>query len=112
MLYEVITESFAVKFMEASLSDKKIVQVIVQQCKLHGIEEIVVSPGSRNAPLVISFNNIEEINCFTIVDERSAGFFALGLAQQLKRPVALCCTSGSAALNYAPAVVEASYNFV
>jgi len=95
--------------MEASLSDKKIVQVIVQQCKLHGIEEVVVSPGSRNAPLVISFNNIEEINCFTIVDERSAGFFALGLAQQLKRPVALCCTSGSAALNYAPAVVEAFY---
>ncbi len=91
------------------LSDKKSVQILVQQCVANGLKEIVISPGSRNAPLTLSFNATEEIKTFTIVDERSAGFFALGMAQQLKRPVALLCTSGSAALNYAPAIVEAYY---
>ncbi len=91
------------------LSDKKSVQILVQQCIAKGLKEIVISPGSRNAPLILSFNSIPEIKTFTIVDERSAAFFALGMAQQLKRPVALLCTSGSAALNYAPAIVEAFY---
>ncbi len=91
------------------LSDKKSVQILVQQCVANGLKEIVISPGSRNAPLTLSFNVTPEIKTFTIVDERSAGFFALGMAQQLKRPVALLCTSGSAALNYAPAIVEAYY---
>ncbi len=91
------------------ISDKKNVQVLVQQCIAKGLKEIVISPGSRNAPLILSFSKIPEIKCYTIVDERSAGFFALGMAQQLKRPVGVICTSGSAALNYAPAVVEAFY---
>ncbi len=91
------------------ISDKKNVQVLVQQCIAKGLKEIVISPGSRNAPLILSFSKIPEIKCYTIVDERSAGFFALGMAQQLKRPVGIVCTSGSAALNYAPAVVEAFY---
>ncbi|TLX71995.1 2-succinyl-5-enolpyruvyl-6-hydroxy-3-cyclohexene-1-carboxylic-acid synthase [Labilibacter sediminis] len=95
--------------MSKILSDKTVVQILVQQCVHLGLKEIVISPGSRNAPLILSFNAIPEITCYTIVDERSAGFFALGMAQQLKRPVAVLCTSGTAALNYAPAMVEAYY---
>ncbi|MGQ1784107.1 2-succinyl-5-enolpyruvyl-6-hydroxy-3-cyclohexene-1-carboxylic-acid synthase [Saccharicrinis sp. GN24d3] len=95
--------------MTKTISDKPIVQILVQQCVKLGLKEVVISPGSRNAPLILSFNSIEEIECYTIVDERSAGFFALGMAQQLRRPVAVVCTSGSAVLNYAPAVAEAFY---
>lgn len=95
--------------MTKTLSDKSIVQILVQQCLRLGLKEVVISPGSRNAPLTLSFNVLSEIKCYTIVDERSAGFFALGMAQQLKRPVAVLCTSGTAALNYAPAVAEAFY---
>ncbi len=98
--------------MAITLSDKSIVQILVQQCIKLGLKEVVISPGSRNAPLVLSFNAISEIKCYTIVDERSAGFFALGMAQQLQRPVAVICTSGTAALNYAPAVAEAYYQEV
>jgi 2-succinyl-5-enolpyruvyl-6-hydroxy-3-cyclohexene-1-carboxylate synthase len=74
-----------------------------------GIRRLVVSPGSRNAPVVSALSQLPEFECFTIVDERSAGFFALGLAQQSGEPVALSCTSGSAVLNYGPAVAEAYY---
>lgn len=69
----------------------------------------MISPGSRNAPLVIAFSNRPEIQCLQVIDERSAAFFALGVAQQLHQPVALICTSGSAVLNYAPAIAEAFY---
>jgi 2-succinyl-5-enolpyruvyl-6-hydroxy-3-cyclohexene-1-carboxylate synthase len=75
-----------------------------------GIDRVVISPGSRNAPLIIGFKALDEITLYSIVDERSAGFFALGMAQQLRKPVALVCTSGSALLNYYPAVSEAFYN--
>lgn len=89
------------------ISDKISVQKIVGQCQLNGIKDVVISPGSRNAPFTISFTNNPNFNCYSIVDERSAGYFALGIAQQKKTPVALVCTSGTAALNYAPAVAEA-----
>ncbi len=95
--------------MSKTVSDKSVVQLLVQQCIKMGIKEVVISPGSRNAPLIISFSAVESIKCYTIVDERSAGFFALGLAQQLNRPIALVCTSGTAVLNYAPAIAEAFY---
>jgi len=72
----------------------------------------VISPGSRSAPLVIAFNAEEAITCVQVIDERSAAFFALGLAQQLHAPVALICTSGSAVLNYGPAIAEAFYQRV
>lgn len=74
-----------------------------------GLQHIVISSGSRNAPLTISFASLPQFKCYSIVDERSAGFFALGLARQINSPVALVCTSGSALLNYAPAVSEAYY---
>jgi 2-succinyl-5-enolpyruvyl-6-hydroxy-3-cyclohexene-1-carboxylate synthase len=74
-----------------------------------GIKTLINSPGSRNAPIVTVFCGHKDINCLSIVDERSAAFFALGMAQQLRQPVAIACTSGSAALNYAPAIAEAYY---
>ena len=78
-------------------------------CKAHGIRHAVISPGSRNAPLILAFVSHPEINCISITDERSAGYYALGMAQQLKKPVALICTSGTAFANYAPAITEAFY---
>ncbi len=79
-------------------------------CLAKGIEHIVISPGSRNAPLTIGFTDHPSFQCYSVVDERSAAFFGLGLAQQLKKPVALVCTSGSALLNYYPAIAEAFYS--
>ena len=87
-------------------------QSITLLCLSKGIKNVVISPGSRNAPLTISFSNHPEIEAYSVVDERSAAFFALGLAQQLQEPVALCCSSGSALLNYYPAIAEAFYSDV
>ena len=85
-------------------------QTVVLHCKAKGIQDIVISPGSRNAPLTIGFTEDPSFNCFSIVDERCAAFFALGMAQQLQKPVAVLCTSGSALLNYYPAIAEAFYS--
>ncbi len=85
-------------------------QSITQLCLANEIDHIVISPGSRNAPLIIGFTEQSDFKCFSIVDERCAAFFAIGLAQQLKKPVAVVCTSGSALLNYYPAVAEAFYS--
>jgi 2-succinyl-5-enolpyruvyl-6-hydroxy-3-cyclohexene-1-carboxylate synthase len=85
-------------------------QSIIQICMAKGISHIVISPGSRNAPLTIGFANNPNFTCYSIADERCAGFFALGIAQQIDKPVALLCTSGSALLNYYPAVAEAFYS--
>lgn len=75
----------------------------------HGVRHVVISPGSRNAPLIISFARNPGVKIYNIVDERSAGFIALGIAQKLNEPVVLCCTSGTSLLNYAPAIAEAYY---
>ena len=85
-------------------------QTVIQLCKAKGIRHIIISPGSRSAPLTIGFSNHSYFKCYSIVDERCAAFFALGIAQQLQQPVALVCTSGSALLNYYPAVAEAFYS--
>jgi len=85
-------------------------QTVIQLCKAKHIQHIVISPGSRNAPLTIGFTHDPFFKCYSIVDERCAGFFALGIAQQIQEPVALVCTSGSALLNYYPAVAEAFYS--
>jgi 2-succinyl-5-enolpyruvyl-6-hydroxy-3-cyclohexene-1-carboxylate synthase len=74
-----------------------------------GVKNAIISPGSRNAPLTIALVRHPEIATKSISDERSAAFIALGMAQNLKAPVAICCTSGSAAYNYAPAVAEAFF---
>lgn len=87
-------------------------QSVVHHCKARGIKNIIISPGSRNAPLTIGFTGDPFFKCFSIVDERCAAFFALGMAQQLREPTVLVCTSGSALLNYFPAVAEAFYSDV
>lgn len=85
-------------------------QSIVQICLAKGLTNIVISPGSRNAPLTIGFANNPRFNCYSIADERCAAFFALGLAQQSGRPSVVVCTSGSALLNFYPAFAEAFYS--
>ncbi len=90
-------------------SDKILVNHLVDLCAAKGVRHIVFSPGSRNAPLIVSFNDHKDIECLVVADERCAGFFAIGIAQEIKMPVAICCTSGTAALNYAPAIAEAFY---
>ncbi|WP_339655472.1 2-succinyl-5-enolpyruvyl-6-hydroxy-3-cyclohexene-1-carboxylic-acid synthase [Flavobacterium frigidarium] len=85
-------------------------QSVIEICLAKGITTIVISPGSRNAPLTIGFSSRSEFDCYSIADERSAAFFALGIAQQKQTPVALVCSSGSALLNYYPAFAEAFYS--
>lgn len=85
-------------------------QSIIEIFAARGIHQIVISPGSRNAPLTIGFANNNTFECLSVADERSAAFFALGIAQQTQKPVALLCTSGSALLNYYPAFAEAFYS--
>ena len=82
---------------------------LVSICAAHGIKEAVLSPGSRSALLTVCFARHPQIRTHIIVDERSAAYTALGIAQQTQNTVALVCTSGTAALNYAPAVAEAWY---
>jgi 2-succinyl-5-enolpyruvyl-6-hydroxy-3-cyclohexene-1-carboxylate synthase len=88
---------------------KKGVRLVAEICRRKGIRKVVFSPGSRSAPLVIAFNAYPEIECLVIPDERVAGYFAMGMAQQLGETVAVVCTSGTAVLNLAPAVCEAFY---
>lgn len=95
--------------MQITCSNKPIVQQLIKACLKFNAKHVVISPGSRNAPLTISFTQIPAFNCYSIPDERSAAFYALGMAKQLNKPVVLICTSGSAALNYAPAIAEAYY---
>ncbi|MDD6140726.1 MAG: 2-succinyl-5-enolpyruvyl-6-hydroxy-3-cyclohexene-1-carboxylic-acid synthase [Bacteroidales bacterium] len=93
---------------EKETTDKLQCQILVETMHFHGVNHAVVSPGSRNAPLIIALSR-SRIKTHVVVDERSAAYVALGMAQQLKAPVALVCTSGTALLNYAPAVAEAYY---
>lgn len=83
----------------------KIVSTLVQS----GIENVVVSPGSRSTPLAYAFASTKELTLHRQVDERAAAFYALGLAKSTAKPVVLLCTSGTAAANYYPAIVEANY---
>lgn len=93
-------------------TDKLSARVLAELLVAHGVERAVLSPGSRNAPLLVALERTEGLECSVVVDERSAAFMALGMAIQSGRPVALCCTSGTALLNYAPAVAEAYYRHV
>lgn len=88
---------------------KEGVRLIAEVCHARGIRKVVFSPGSRSAPLVIAFSQIPDMECLVIPDERVAGYFALGMAQQLRETVAVVCTSGTAVLNLLPACCEASY---
>lgn len=85
------------------------VHSIVQAFLQAGVNDIVISPGSRSTPLAYAFSLTKEFNTYMQIDERSAGFFALGMAKAKQSPVLLLCTSGTAAANYFPSIVEASY---
>ncbi len=90
-------------------TNKKSVQQLIDQLWKKGLTRVVISPGSRNAPLILGFTSHSKYQCYSVPDERSAGFIALGMAQQTQKPVALVCSSGSALLNYYPAIAEAFY---
>ncbi|WP_306642432.1 2-succinyl-5-enolpyruvyl-6-hydroxy-3-cyclohexene-1-carboxylic-acid synthase [Sanyastnella coralliicola] len=91
------------------ISDKPVIQDLIGIVSAHGIQHVVISPGSRHAPVSLSFYHHPEISCHIIPDERAAGYFALGLAQELQQAVGIVCTSGTAAANYGPAMAEAHY---
>src|SRR5574344_29411 len=90
-------------------SNKENVNILTVLLVRQGIRHAVVCPGSRTSPIVHNLNETEEITCHPATDERSAGFYALGMCQCLREPVVICVTSGSALLNVAPAVAEAYY---
>jgi len=90
-------------------SNKKNVLQLVGLLKASGINRIVLSPGSRNSPVTHSLANDPFFTCHTVVDERSAGFYAIGIIMHTLQPVAVCCTSGTAVLNLGSAVAEAYY---
>ncbi len=83
---------------------------LIHHFSLHGITQAVISPGSRSTPLALACEQHPKITTWLQIDERSAAFFALGLAQERHQPTVLICTSGSAVANWLPAVVEASYS--
>ncbi|MFD1040185.1 2-succinyl-5-enolpyruvyl-6-hydroxy-3-cyclohexene-1-carboxylic-acid synthase [Virgibacillus byunsanensis] len=84
----------------------------VDELSKNGVTDVVISPGSRSTALAMTVIEHPDMNEWVIIDERSAAFFALGMAKQTKRAVALVCTSGTAAANYFPAIVEAHYSRV
>ena len=90
-------------------SNKQNVNILTSLLVAHGIHHAVVCPGSRNSPIVHNLNECPDIQCYPVTDERSAGFYALGMTQALKEPVVVCVTSGTALLNLYPAVAEAYY---
>ena len=96
-------------------SNKENVNILTALLVAHGVRHAVVCPGSRNAPIVHNLNECPDIACYPVTDERSAGFYALGMSQALtkpvcvKEPVVVCVTSGTALLNLAPAIAEAYY---
>ena len=89
--------------------NKENVNILTSLLVAHGVRRAVVCPGSRNAPIVHNLNECPDVVCYPVTDERSAGFYALGMMQALNEPVVVCVTSGTALLNLLPAVAEAWY---
>lgn len=94
------------------MKDNSFCKILVGVLTAHGVTDAVISPGSRNTPLIMALDEASGIRKHTVIDERCAAFIALGQAQLTRRPVILCCTSGTALLNYAPAIAEAYYQGV
>ena len=90
-------------------SDKENVNILTSLLIAHSVRHAVVCPGSRNAPIVHNLDACGSIHCYPVTDERSAGFYALGLCQAVNAPVVVCVTSGTALLNLCPSVAEAFY---
>jgi 2-succinyl-5-enolpyruvyl-6-hydroxy-3-cyclohexene-1-carboxylate synthase len=98
--------------MDSTNGNTALASAFVEELARGGLRHAVVSPGSRSTPLAVALWRQPEIEVSVIVDERSAAFFALGAAQATRTPVALLCTSGTAAANYHPAVCEADESAV
>ena len=94
------------------MSQVATISFLLKELRRRNVFRVIVSPGSRNAPLTLAFRNDKHFRVEMVVDERSAAFIALGMAQQSQHPVVLVCTSGTAALNYGPALAEAYYQGV
>ena len=90
-------------------TELKVYQIIIALLKKYGISRCVLSAGTRNVPFVHSVEEDPYFDCYSVVDERSAGYFAMGLSQELHEPVVISCTSSTAACNYYPPVAEAFY---
>ncbi len=90
-------------------TEKDYCRILLNVMEEKGVRDAVASPGTRNAPLLISLSYRENIRTYVVTDERNAAFMALGMALVSRRPVILTCTSGTALYNYAPAIAEAYY---
>ena len=88
------------------------VQILVDLLKQYKIKDVVLSPGGSDIPLIHSIETDEYFTCYSVVDERSAAYFAMGVAQQKNAAVACVCTSGTAVCNYLPGITEAFYQSV
>jgi 2-succinyl-5-enolpyruvyl-6-hydroxy-3-cyclohexene-1-carboxylate synthase len=107
-------QSVPVKLMPVNFSNVNTIwaSILVETLYRIGLTTAVVCPGSRSAPLAFAFAQHPAIDTIPVLDERSAAFFALGLAKQLGQPIALVCTSGTAGANFYPAIIEASTSAV
>ena len=88
-------------------SDNKTIQILISLLKEFGVSQAVLSAGTRNVPFVHSVEKDDYFNCHSVVDERSAAYFAIGLALEYNEPVLISCTSGTASANYTSAICEA-----
>lgn len=93
-------------------SQAKNVQIVTALLKEHGINQMVISPGGTNAPFVKGVQDDSFFTCYSVVDERSALYFAIGIYLATGKPVAMCCTSAQATRNYVPGLTEAFYKHV
>ena len=95
-----------------AIKDKPTANQLAALMHIYGVKHVVVSPGSRNAPVILALSRSGKYELHYIVDERTAAFAALGMAVTLDSPVAMVCTSGSAVLNYGPALAEAYHSHI
>ncbi len=106
------TDTSASSHLQAKNPTYVYVNAFVDELQRAGLHNVVVCPGSRSTPLAIAFASHPALKVWMHIDERSAAFFALGMAKRLAQPVALLCTSGTAAANFFPAIVEARLTHV
>src|SRR5215208_2391492 len=93
--------------LDSGVANLELACALVDQLAVSGVRNAVICPGSRSTPMAVSLASHPEIESWVLVDERAAAFFALGMARQLTAPVIILSTSGTAAANFLPAVVEA-----
>ena len=94
---------------KSALENTQHIYDLISLCVESGVQNVILCPGSRCAPLLLGFGQYHNINVVSVPDERSGGFIGLGIAQQTNTPVVLICTSGTAAQNFYPSVTEAFY---